>query len=66
MEAMLEKNFDGVRMSVPSFDGQLLDCMFMPFNNDRIVISDTHEDNDIRAYMKHPTVILFNQNAQTY
>ena len=60
MEAMLEKNFDGVRMSVPSFDGQLLDCMFMPFNNDSIVVSSNHDPNDVLTYMKHPTIILFN------
>lgn len=66
MEAMLEKNFDGVRLSAPSFDGQLLDCMFMPFNNDSVVVADKHDEGEIKTYMKHPTIILFNQNAQTY
>ena len=34
---MLEKNFDGRRFFVKSKDGAPIDCMFFPFNDERVV-----------------------------
>lgn len=34
---MLEKNFDGRRFTVKSKDGTPIDCMFFPFNDEKVV-----------------------------
>lgn len=36
MEVMLEKNFDGRRLSVAASDGTHIDCMFFPFNDEAV------------------------------
>ena len=37
MEMMLEKNFDGRRFTVRSRDREKLDCMFFPFNEEKVM-----------------------------
>ena len=84
MEIMLEKNFDGRRLSIDARDGVKLDCMFFPFNDEKVLtreemekeglhdgFDDIEERGDAdptktKQYLKYPTVIIFNQNAQTY
>lgn len=34
---MLVKNFDGRRFTVKSKDGTPIDCMFFPFNDEKVV-----------------------------
>jgi len=36
LEYMLEKNFDGRRFDVKAQDGVKLDCMFFPFNDEKV------------------------------
>lgn len=37
LEQMLAKNFDGRRFTVNSQDGTKLDCMFFPFNDEKVL-----------------------------
>lgn len=75
MEQILTNNFDGRRFSVPALDGKALDCMFFPFNEEKVLTVDeletlkskapagTEQDFAHPEYLKYPTVIFFNQNA---
>ena len=66
MELMLEKNFDGKRLTIVTPDETKLDAMFFPFNDDKLELMKVYHDADVKQFQKHPTIILFNQNAQTY
>lgn len=37
LEQMLEKNFDGRRFTVKSHDATPIDCMFFPFNDEKVL-----------------------------
>ena len=75
-ENMLMKNFDGRRFWVKARDGVKLDCMFFPFNEEKVMtINELKEElkgQDIESqnlnprnleYLKYPTVIFFSPNA---
>jgi len=36
MEQMLQNNFDGRRFEVKARDGIMLDCMYFPFNDEKV------------------------------
>lgn len=74
-ENMLEKIFDGRRFWVKAKDGTKLDCMFFPFNDEKVLTIDElkridkHKDIENQTpleYTKYPTVIFFSPNAQCY
>jgi len=49
---MLAKNFDGRRFAVKAQDGARLDCMFFPFNDEKVI---TVAEMRIKASRnKHP------------
>ena len=61
---MLQNNFDGRTFMVKSHDGTKLDCMFFPFNDEKVVTKKEMEDKDVAPkYLDQPTVIFFNPNA---
>ena len=75
LEVMLNKNFDGRRFKAPAQDGTELDCMFFPFNEEKVLtVSEMEEKEKIQddekgckgpegykpAYLDYPTVIFFN------
>ena len=71
---MLEKNFDGRRFDVKAQDGVKLDCMFFPFNDEKVRTAQemneagAHANGNNRTpeYLQYPTIIFFNPNAQCY
>lgn len=71
---MLEKNFDGRRFDVKSQNGVKLDCMFFPFNDEKVrTIKEVDQDgaqgqaaNPVAEHLQYPTIIFFNPNAQCY
>ena len=74
LEYMLEKNFDGRQFNVKSQDGVKLDCMFFPFNDEKVkTVQEMKElgapgqnNNQAPQHLQHPTIIFFNPNAQCY
>ena len=75
---MLVKNFDGRRFTVKSNDGCKIDCMFFPFNDEKVVTvaemtakpsSNKNDEESSKKpaqpplYLKYPTIIFFNPNA---
>ena len=64
LEQMLQNNFDGRTFMVKSHDGTKLDCMFFPFNDEKVVTKKEMADKDVAPkYLDQPTVIFFNPNA---
>ena len=67
LEEMLSKNFDGRRFSVKGEDGVKLDAMFFPFNEDKVRTIEEQRNLKLNPdYLKYPTIIFFNPNAQYY
>lgn len=73
LEELLQEGYDGRRFVLKTDDGTKLDCMFFPFNKDKVKTRKEMEEEDGAAmpstspkYLKHPTVIFFNPNAQIY
>jgi len=73
LEYMLEKNFDGRQFNVKSQGGVKLDCMFFPFNDEKVrtvqemkVGALGQNNNQAPVHLHHPTIIFFNPNAQCY
>ena len=56
LEQMLAKNFDGRRFAVKAQDGVRLDCMFFPFNDEKVItVAEMREEMRIKASRnKHP------------
>lgn len=51
LEQMLQNNFDGRTFMVKSQDGKQLDCMFFPFNDDKILTKDEMK-GDLPKYLE--------------
>ena len=48
---MLEKNFDGKRFTVSSTDSTKIDCMFFPFNDEKVFTVNEMEDDKMPQYI---------------
>jgi hypothetical protein len=42
---MLEKNFDGRKFQVKVRDGTLLDCMFFPFSEEKVLTQKERKED---------------------
>ena len=62
---MLQNNFDGRTFMVMSQDSMKLDCMFFPFNDEKVLTKEEIK-GDLPMYLEQPTMIFFNPNAQFY
>lgn len=67
---MLRNEFGGRRFTVRGQDGTKLDCMFFPFNDEKVLTREElkHENVGVEepwqpTYLKYPTLIFFNPNA---
>lgn len=75
LEELLQDGYDGRRLTINTDDGVQLDCMLFPFNKDKVTTKKEMEEEKQRAgpqqytspkYLKYPTIIFFNPNAQIY
>ena len=62
---MLIKNFDGRSFMVKAQDGVKIDCMFFPHNDAKVKTVEEMRGEEPK-YLKSPTIIFFNPNAQFY
>ena len=67
LEEMLSKNFCGRTFLVKGHDGVNLDAMFFPFCQEKVRTKEEMQALKLNpAYLKYPTIIFFNPNAQFY
>ena len=50
MELMLEKNFDGKRLTILTLDEIKLDAMFFPFNDDKVELMKVYHDDQVKEF----------------